>query len=119
MDTLFYDGQCPLCTKEIATLRKLENGTLAFADIHAQQKGESLLPSREAMLRRLHLQKGDGQWVTGLPANVRAWSHTRFGLLFAPLLWPLIYPLASRVYSAWADRRYQKKYACQACDGES
>ncbi|HBI79436.1 MAG TPA: DUF393 domain-containing protein, partial [Marinobacter adhaerens] len=25
-DTLFYDGQCPLCAKEIRTLRKLQRG---------------------------------------------------------------------------------------------
>ena len=115
MDTLFYDGQCPLCAREIANLRKLEQGNLVFADVHAQENRKGMLPTKEAMLRRLHLLTGDGQWVVGLPANVRAWSHTRFGFLFAPLLWPVIYPLASRVYSAWADRRYERKYACEAC----
>lgn len=115
MDTLFYDGQCPLCSKEIATLRKLETGDLVFADVHVQNNRKGMLPERDTLLRRLHLLTGDGYWLVGLPATVRAWSHTRLGFLFKPLLWPLVYPLANRVYCSWADRRYQRKYDCHAC----
>lgn len=119
MDTLFYDGQCPLCAKEIATLKKLEKGNLVFADVHAQDDSKGMLPEREALLRRLHLLTGDGDWVIGLNATVRAWSHTRLGFLFKPLLWPLIYPLITRFYASWADRRYQRKYDCDACSVKS
>jgi predicted DCC family thiol-disulfide oxidoreductase YuxK len=119
MDTLYYDGQCPLCSKEIATLRRLETGNLAFADIHTQDNSKELLPDREALLRRLHLLTGDGDWLIGLEATVRAWSHTKLGFLFRPLLWPLVYPLVSRVYCNWADRRYQRKYECDVCRIES
>ena len=111
-DTLFYDGSCPLCAKEIKTLRKLQRGHLIFADIHQQPADSTGLPSREALLRRLHLQAWSGEWVIGLHANVRAWSHTRAGFLFKPLLWPFIYPVANKIYQQWADRRYEKKYAC-------
>ncbi len=116
MDTLFYDGQCPLCAKEIGTLRKLQRGDLVFADIHAQQNRKGMLPDRKALLHRLHLLTGDGNWVIGLPANVRAWSHTRFGFFFKPLLWPVIYPVAERIYESWADKRYDRKYACGTCE---
>lgn len=115
MDTLFYDGQCPLCAREIATLRRLESGHLAFADVHTQNNSADRLPTREALLRRLHLLTGDGCWLVGLEATVRAWSHTRLGFVFRPLLWPLVYPLASRIYCNWADRRYKRKYECGAC----
>ncbi|QSP95786.1 DUF393 domain-containing protein [Marinobacter salinisoli] len=111
-DTLFYDGSCPLCTKEIATLRKLQRGSLMFVDIHQPDPDAGERPSQEQLLRRLHLQTGSGDWVIGLRANVRAWSHTRFGVLFKPLLWPGIYTVASRIYAAWADRRYDRKYQC-------
>lgn len=111
-DTLFYDGRCPLCAKEIRTLRRLQRGQLIFADIHEQPEGSTQLPSHEDLLRRLHLMTWTGEWVTGLHANVRAWSHTPFGWLFKPLLWPVIYPIARRVYESWADRRYERKYVC-------
>ena len=116
MDTLFYDGQCPLCAKEIGTLRKLQQGDLVFADIHAQPNRKGMLPGREALLRRLHLLTGDGNWVIGLPANVRAWSHTPVGFFFKPLLWPGSYPLAARIYETWADKRYERKSACGSCE---
>ena len=115
MDTLFYDGQCPLCAKEIATLRKLETGNLVFADVHKQENRKGMLPERNLLLRRLHLLTGDGTWIVGLHATVRAWSHTRFGYLFKPLLWPVIYPVASALYTRWADRRFDRKYQCGTC----
>lgn len=111
-DTLFYDGSCPLCAREIRTLRRLQRGNLIFADVHEQPEDNQNLPSQENLLRRLHLMTWTGEWVTGLHANVRAWSHTPFGWLFKPLLWPVIHPVAKRVYESWADRRYDKKYLC-------
>lgn len=89
-DTLFYDGQCPLCAKEIRTLRKLQRGNLIFADIHEQHDGSSNLPGHEALLKRLHLMTWTGEWVIGLPANVRAWSHAlRFSVQAPAVAWNL------------------------------
>lgn len=117
-DTLFYDGRCPLCAREIETLRKLQDGNLIFADIHEQYDGNPLIPGQEALLRRLHLMTGTGDWVTGLEATVRAWSHTALGFLFKPLLWPMVFPIASRIYETWADRRYERKYICALGDND-
>lgn len=115
-DTLYYDGRCPLCSKEIAVLHKLQRGSLAFADVHhLTTLPTSQMPSREALLRRLHLRSASGHWVIGLHANVQAWSHTRWGWLYRPLLWPLIYPVALWAYERWADRRYDKRYGLGAC----
>jgi predicted DCC family thiol-disulfide oxidoreductase YuxK len=112
-DTLYFDGQCPLCAREISTLRRLQQGGLTFADIHQQPESpDSQHPDREQMLRRLHLHRADGSWEIGLPANVRAWSHTRLGWLFRPLLWPGLFQLAGWIYRRWADRRYVRKLAC-------
>jgi predicted DCC family thiol-disulfide oxidoreductase YuxK len=115
MDMLFYDGQCPLCRREIDTLRRLETGGLGFVDIHRQPDDGPLAPGREALLRRLHLVTADGTWYIGLDATVRAWSHTAAGWLFRPLTWPLLRPVAQTLYERWADRRYQRRYACQPC----
>ncbi|MFW5825644.1 MAG: thiol-disulfide oxidoreductase DCC family protein, partial [Marinobacter sp.] len=113
------DSQCPRCRREIDTLRRLEQGGLGFVDIHQQPDGGPLAPGREALLRRLHLVTGDGTWYTGLDATVRAWSHTSAGWLFRPLTWPLLRPLTGPVYERWADRRYERRYACDRCaDGE-
>jgi predicted DCC family thiol-disulfide oxidoreductase YuxK len=115
-DTLYYDGLCGLCTHEIQTLRRLQRGQLDFADIHQLSAGGSL-PSREILLKRLHLRTSEGQWLVGLPATVRAWSHTRWGWLFRPLLWPGLRSLSERLYGRWAERRFRRLYACSVCMG--
>lgn len=115
-DILYFDGQCPLCAREIRTLRRLQQGGLAFVDVHQQSEhAEDERPGREQLLRRLHLRRADGHWEVGLPATVRAWSHTRAGVLFRPLLWPGLFLVADWVYRRWADRRYERKYACAIC----
>jgi predicted DCC family thiol-disulfide oxidoreductase YuxK len=119
VDTLFYDSRCPLCQREIRSLQRLQTGKLAFADIHRPPQTGADRPSRESLLRRLHLLTGDGNWRVGLEANVRAWSHTRLGWLFRPLLWPGIHSVAKRIYECWADRRYEKRYGCQSCGADN
>lgn len=108
-DTLFYDGKCPLCSKEIRLLSKLKDNDLLLQDIHApevEQQGD--LPSRSSMLKILHLRTSSGRWLQGLDANVAAWNHTAFGWLLAPLRWPGLSALADRAYHWWAERRYCK-----------
>ena len=109
-DTLFYDARCPLCRREVGTLQKAAGPSLAFQDIHTAE-GDSL-PGREALLKSLHLQRGTGEMVTGLAANVAVWQHTRFGLLWRLLLLPGIRPVAERAYDYWARRRYARLYGC-------
>jgi predicted DCC family thiol-disulfide oxidoreductase YuxK len=110
MDTLFYDASCPLCRREVAVLQKLAGPALAFQDIHTAV-GEAL-PCREALLKSLHLLRGDGEMVTGLAANVAVWQHTRFGGLWRLLMLPGVRSVAERVYGYWAQRRYARLYGC-------
>lgn len=113
-DTLYYDGQCPLCAKEIRFLQKKQTGQLAFADIH-QYSAADLPAERSDMLKRLHLQTADQQWQIGLDATVTAWAHTPYGWAFKPLRWPVVRNIADWFYRQWADRRYQKRYVCNPC----
>jgi len=103
-DTLYYDGACPLCSAEIDKLAKYSNDGLRLQDIHALNDGEAGL-DKALLLARLHLQTADGEWVTGLSANIRAWQHTRFGALWRLLDWPLIDRLSRRCYEAWLQWR--------------
>jgi predicted DCC family thiol-disulfide oxidoreductase YuxK len=115
-DTLFFDGQCPLCRREIRYLRRHHDGGLVFVDIHSLHPGAGE-PSVLAMLRILHLRTADGEWLKGVDATVRAWSHTSWGWLFATLHWPVISRIAAGVYERWATRRYRRRYGCTPCMG--
>lgn len=114
-DTLYYDGQCPLCSKEILWLQRIQNGKLYFKDIHIS-KNDTLPSSKKAMLKTLHLITENNEWLLGLDATARAWSHTPYGFIVKPLRWPLIRILADKIYRQWASSRYKKKYHCDICN---
>lgn len=109
-DTLFYDGDCPLCRKEIGLLKRLSRPTLAFADIHTVDDRNA--PPREELLRSLHLRKADGSMLRGLEANVAMWQHTAFGVPWRLFTLPGLRVIAGWVYDRWARRRYTRLYAC-------
>ena len=116
MDTLFYDGSCPLCRREVALLQRLARPTLGFQDIHTAT--DDNLPSTDALLKSLHLQRDDGAMVTGLAANVAMWQHTSFGVLWRILMLPGIRWVAERAYNVWAERRYARMYGCAVRQGQ-
>ena len=107
-DTLYYDGQCPLCSREMHVLAKMKSDDLNLVDIH--KVGTTDLPPRSELLEVLHLKTRDGQWITGVDASVRAWSSTSMGWLWKTLKLPLISPIAEFAYDIWAKRRYVKLY---------
>ena len=114
MDILYYDGNCPLCLREIRALARLGDQGLQLVDAHSYEPGSDE-PSRESMLLRLHLKTAEGSWLSGVDATVKAWSHTRWGFLFRPLRWPLLAPLADRAYDYWARRRFDGLYCDSSC----
>ena len=107
-DTLYFDGQCPICTREVTKLQELSGDSLFLQNIHEVEEGD--LPTRETLLRELHLKTADGDMLVGIDANVAAWQHTRFGVFLRWLRWPLIRSFSSRVYALWAERRYRRLY---------
>lgn len=111
-DTLYYDGQCPLCNAEMQKLEKLADQDLQLVDIHSLAS-EADLPSKAILLGNLHLKNSEGELLIGLDANVAAWQHTRFGFFFKWLRWPLLGAVADRVYSYWAGVRYRRLYGDQ------
>ena len=105
-ETLCYDG--PLCTREIKHLATLKRDSLDLVDIPEADITPEM-PFKEKLLLNLHLKRGE-EWVVGADANVAAWQHTRFGMLWAWLRWPLIKQMVDPVYAFWAKRRYVDLY---------
>ena len=110
-DTLYYDGSCPLCSKEIHHLQRLQQGGLVCLDIHSNLPS-GLPKDKEKLLNILHLYTANGKCLTGLDATVTAWQHTSAGWLFRWLRWPVIRFIADPIYLRWANRRFSKKYDC-------
>lgn len=107
--TLYYDGHCSLCNREMARLAALKDDGLRLQDIHSITDFDAL-PDKDTLLRNLHLKTAQGRILTGVDANVAAWQATRYGRLFRWMRWPLIRPLADAVYRIWALWRYRRLY---------
>lgn len=135
VDTLFYDGQCPLCAREIDQLRSVRGDALNLVDIHdlaaegsgseartgekARTDGEShtgpqsAAPSKDQLLRVLHLRRSDGTWLTSADANVAAWAGTSHGRTLRILRWPIVRYAVDLAYLVWAHWRYRRLYGDQ------
>lgn len=107
-ETLYYDGACPLCAREMKHLSKLKHESLDLVDIHSIEFTQGM-PSKATLLLNLHLKRGD-EWVTGADANVAAWQHTRIGFLWRWLRWPVIRHIVDPIYAFWAKRRFEGLY---------
>ncbi|MEM1110628.1 MAG: DUF393 domain-containing protein [Pseudomonadota bacterium] len=106
--TLYYDGACPLCTREMDKLGPMAEG-LTLTDVHTLPESEEG-PSRRELLENLHYQSPDGELLVGLEANVAAWQHTRHAWAWRLLLLPVIRQFAEIGYRLWARWRYRRLY---------
>lgn len=73
--TLFYDGACPLCQREVAFYARLDRkGRIAWHDVSRDSRGMVAegLPRREA-LRRIYVRCPDGRLLSGARAFVEVW----------------------------------------------
>ena len=73
--TVYYDGACPVCSREIAAYRR-QPGAEACAWVDASRCDASELGpdlSREAALARLHVRRADGTLVDGARGFAMLW----------------------------------------------
>jgi predicted DCC family thiol-disulfide oxidoreductase YuxK len=73
---VFYDGGCPVCSREIAFYRK-RPGSDGFEWVDVQ-RAESPLGrglSREAAMARMHVRLADGTLLSGAAAFAAMWRN--------------------------------------------
>lgn len=69
--TVWYDGACPLCSREIAAMRRLDRrAAIAFVDI--ADPSSPCPVDREQALARFHVQE-DGRILSGAAAFAAMW----------------------------------------------
>jgi ubiquinone biosynthesis monooxygenase Coq7 len=75
--TVYFDGACPLCSKEIATYQQWR-GAESIVWIDASACPEYELGSelkRDAALARLHVRNAAGELEQGAAAFIELWKH--------------------------------------------
>ena len=95
--TVWHDGDCPLCRREIALMRRLDTrGAIRFVDA----AGEDTCPlDRAAMLARFHAQEEGGPLLSGAAAFAAMWRAI-------PLVRPMGLVARNRQVSAVLERLY-------------
>lgn len=109
MLTLFYDGRCPLCMKEIQHLRRWNSaGRVVFVDINSPAFA-SRYPhiDPEAAMAILHGQLGDGRVITGVDVTVAAWEQVGKGHWVRWLKWPAVRRISPALYRIFARHRHR------------
>jgi predicted DCC family thiol-disulfide oxidoreductase YuxK len=107
--TVYYDGACPICSREIAQYRKATGADrLAFVDVNASA-GDALGPglTRDAAMARMHVRRADGTLVSGAAAFAELWRQLP-GLAWAGRIAasPLVLPVLEVGY--WAFLRLRR-----------
>ena len=83
--TVYYDGACPVCRREIGFYQKRTGGAVRYCDVAAEVCPAPDL-DREQALRRFHVRMPDGALVSGAAAFLALWRATPGFRLPASLL---------------------------------
>ena len=105
---VLYDGDCPLCAREIATLRHLDRGRgrIDFEDIAAPGFDASRYGvAHTELMARIHGVLPDGTRIEGVEVFRRLYGAVGLGWLVAPTRWPLLRPIFDAAYRTFARNR--------------
>jgi predicted DCC family thiol-disulfide oxidoreductase YuxK len=73
--TVYYDGACPVCRREIGFYQARTGGAVSYCDVAAEVCPAPDL-KREEALKRFHVRLADGALVSGAAAFLALWRAT-------------------------------------------
>ena len=106
---LLYDGECPLCVREVNFLKKRDGGRglVEFVDI-ADDDYSALANGGvdfETAMGRIHAVLPDGSLVKNIEVFRRVYETLGMGWVYAVTKLPIVGALANWIYGIWADFR--------------
>jgi len=104
---VFYDGECPLCEREIDMLRHRDRRErIRFTDIAADAfDAGSVGVSPDALMARLHGRLPDGTIIDGVEVFRLLYAAVGFERAARVSRLPVVAPLLDAAYAAFAKRR--------------
>jgi predicted DCC family thiol-disulfide oxidoreductase YuxK len=112
---VFYDGACPLCTREVLWLRRRDQrDRIRFTDI-ADPKFDptSLGLSWAALMERIHGRMPDGSLVLGVEVFRQLYAAVGFRRLVAATRLPGVSQLLDLGYRSFAKNRLRLTGRCE------
>uniref|UniRef100_A0A7N0TWR5 Thiol-disulfide oxudoreductase DCC n=1 Tax=Kalanchoe fedtschenkoi TaxID=63787 RepID=A0A7N0TWR5_KALFE len=106
---MLYDGDCPLCMREVNMLRERnkEYGTIKFVDIssddYSPEEHQGL--EYETVMGKIHAIMSDGTVVTNVEAFRKLYEAVGLGWVYAITKYEPVATMADAVYNVWAKYR--------------
>ena len=106
---LLYDGECPLCVREVNFLLKRDAGRgivkfIDIADLNYQPEENGGIDFETAM-GRIHAILPDGTVIKNVEVFQRVYEELGMGWVYGFAKLPLIKNIADWLYGIWADWR--------------
>jgi len=104
---VFYDGECPLCVREIDMLRRRDRrDRIRFTDIAENDFDAGALGmSSDALMARIHGRLPDGTFIHGVEVFRRMYAAVGFTRAVRISRLPGVAQLLDAAYGAFAERR--------------
>ena len=106
---LLYDGECPLCVREVNFLTKKDagRGIIEFVDIadpnYNPQENQDI--DFATAMGRIHAILADGTVIKNVEVFQRVYEELGMGWIYAITKLPLLGGIADWLYGIWADWR--------------
>jgi len=106
--TIFFDGGCPLCKREVDFLQsRNQDGYLSFIDINSFDFSLDFkygISYKQAM-ERIHAFKSDGSVIKDIKVFQEAYSLIGLAWIYAPTKLPILDKFIEFIYGLWAKYR--------------
>lgn len=113
---VFYDGECPLCLREIRMLRWMDRKRrILFTDISREGfSPEAYGKDMDELMGEIHARLPDGTWITGVEVFRRLYSAVGFKTLASLTRLPLASGFLDFGYNVFAKNRLRLTGRCSA-----
>lgn len=113
---VFFDGDCPLCLREINLLRRWDRrGKIRFTDISSPDfQAAEVGKTDDVLMAQMHGRLPDGTWLQGVEVFRRLYAAVGFGPLVFLSRLPLISQLLDWGYAVFARNRFRLTGRCTA-----
>jgi predicted DCC family thiol-disulfide oxidoreductase YuxK len=111
---VFYDGQCPLCRREIGMLQRLDRRRLIqFTDIADPAFDATRLgKTHVGMMGEIHGRLPDGTWIKGVEVFRQLYGAVGFRWLVSLSRWPGVRQALDVGYRVFARNRLRVTGRC-------
>ncbi|MBI3356410.1 MAG: DUF393 domain-containing protein [Nitrospirae bacterium] len=119
--TVFFDGERPICTREIALMNRLDRQRqLAFCDFSRPDYDATSIGFAPSELGRvIHARWADGSVITGVDVFRAMWEAVGLGFLARLSRLALVEPLVLRAYAWFARNRLRLTGRLNPCPGSA